>query len=355
MRRLVIMTLLALECFASCNRGDKTPGTPTAASPGSSSAPSPSPHAVAGNASESLPPLPPEIVRALFRPHREPVFPVNQIHRFQRPDGVIVTRSVESYPKLKTQVALRKIENLERRKAAIHLGTAAAPGAWPWEVVFLDGIDLPQCGGTLIAEDWVLTAAHCYPTPGDIVRVGTRNLASQDGQTAHAGFVCTHPDFDYGTLESDVALVRLQETLTQPFASLTPDATHQAAGTSAMAVGWGRSDPNIPGPANELQNAPLPILPTATCQAAYPAPPAQFLDGMMCAGEQGVARGPCVADSGGPLLVEESPNNWLQIGVTSWGDVCQLGIFPYGVFTKVSDFNGWINDVLTATNVKCQE
>ena len=351
MRRLVIaaIALFAFGCPLDVTTTKQASPAPPSPSP------SPSPTTLRlikpNQVLKPAPRLPPEILKKLFVPHAEPVFPRDMVHQFQRPDGVVVERQLHYYQekrKLSENRANQHIENLEveliRSGSALTGGFAAAAGAWPWHVTFFNMDGLPFCGGTLIAPQWVLTAGHCDPLPEDTALIGSTDLIN--GTQAGVSFSCVHAHYQDYPRDNDVALVKLTDPLPLTFVSMPADATFQAAGTSATSIGWGSTDPSLGGAPTTLQQASFPIVDTADCTTAYGT---AVTGTMICAGQHAPDVGPCIGDSGGPLLTIGESGEWLEIGVTSWGDMCQPTVYPYGVYARVSDFTAWIDGILHPT------
>ena len=96
-------------------------------------------------------------------------------------------------------------------------GQEAVPGAWPWMAALvsanLDDYNGQFCGGALIAPQWVLTAVHCVEneTPSSIdVTLGKHKLTDSGGERINVVEIIRHPNFNSSTLDSDVALLRLE-------------------------------------------------------------------------------------------------------------------------------------------------
>ena len=137
-------------------------------------------------------------------------------------------------------------------------GREAVPGAWPWQVALLyqgtaDAYRGQFCGGSLIAADWVLTAAHCVEgTDASLldVLVGAHRL-SNGGQRIRADLIIVHPAYDPFELDSDLALIRLSQPVTQTPISLyaLSGAADEMAFVRATVTGWGLADArNFPPP-----------------------------------------------------------------------------------------------------------
>ncbi len=222
-------------------------------------------------------------------------------------------------------------------------------------VIFTDGNGevLGLCGGTLIAPNKVLSAAHCAQASASTFFLVPSFYAFSDQLTAANLFsvssVIDHPNYDPVTLENDVAVFTLSRS-----ASFTPAKIHKGSdklvGTSGLLIGTGLTGTNPPRDEDRLQQVDAPITSNSACNNAW-----ERLGGirpvtskMLCAGFADNGRGSCSGDSGGPLYANIRGQRTI-VGTVSFGlGACEQNRATQG-YARMSAFTDFITAQSPAT------
>ena len=226
-------------------------------------------------------------------------------------------------------------------------GTALTSGERPW-MVSLQEYGQHFCGGSLIAPEWVLTAAHCVDGSNGQslqVRADFVNLQDPDaGQSSTVAEIIIHPGYA-DNQPTDLALLRLDVPMTgiNPVVLATEAfmTSYARPGASMSVSGWGVTQENGDIP-NLLQTTDVPLVSKEQCNAdiAYSG---EISETEICAGFQRGGKDSCQGDSGGPLVMHRL-GDYVQAGIVSWGEGCAIAN-KYGVYARVASFTDWINSV----------
>ncbi|XP_068205639.1 chymotrypsinogen A-like [Palaemon carinicauda] len=228
-------------------------------------------------------------------------------------------------------------------------GQETAVNEWPWQVGlrYLKTNDL-FCGGALINEQWIVTAAHCaepFQVSDISVVVGEHNQYQQSDTPFEDEItidrIIMHENYDPNTVDNDIALMHLSVPVTfndgvRPICLPFKYANNNFSGTSGTVTGWGQTVFN--GEVSDvLLEATLPILTTSECKE-YPIIRDSITENMICTYNQSLDA--CKGDSGGPLVWGDGGRQYL-VGIVSFGKGCGDKDAP-GVYTKVTNYLQWI-------------
>lgn len=242
--------------------------------------------------------------------------------------------------------AMRSHLDAVQAQGKIVNGVPADEDDFPWaaSIAFrtTGGSFFSFCGGSLIAPEWVVTAAHCKVEKSDKVILGRLDLRTSAGKVHNIAESITHPDYDPSTNNNDIALVRLtQASDHDPIPLIGPTGAAAPPEADFTVAGWGLLEEG--GEASPvLMKVTVPILTNPACAADYANAGVGISLNMLCAGQDG--KDSCQGDSGGPGMVDDPTlGDFRLAGVVSFGIGCAREGFP-GVYTRVSRYLTWIKD-----------
>ena len=244
---------------------------------------------------------------------------------------------------------------------------------YPWQVALTSSPSGSGfCGGSIIGDSWVLTAAHCVngdSPSGLYIRVGSSDPFASGGDSYSVNQIIVHPNYSGNSY--DFALVEIEGAFdyNENVASIdlvTPadiaDGV-QDGGVMATITGWGTTSSGG-SLSSTLQMVEAPIVENnVACGSSTDSNGnsgdyscSSLDETMICAGDLiDGGEDACQGDSGGPLAVRNAANTkWLLIGATSWGYGCADVNYP-GVWSKVSYVLDWITSNADVTSQICAD
>ncbi|CAM5117881.1 unnamed protein product [Eretmochelys imbricata] len=272
--------------------------------------------------------------------------------------ALLATSLVQGAPVSQNQAGCGK----QSVSGRIFNGQDAKDGAWPWQVsVQQNGFHI--CGGSLVSESWVVSAAHCFNLSVAIsayrVQLGEKRIVSETPAESFSSVkrIIPHPNYNSNSFLADIALVELEKPIAFT-ASISPvcllDASVRVpSGKPCWVTGWGNTLPQVYMPPETLQELEVLTVDSTICNDRYreglrePSGYNPIKDDMICAEYLGAYKGFAWGDSGGPLVCEEG-GTWYLAGIVSWVMVIKLnGVvsvapgYP-GVYNRPNAHNEWI-------------
>lgn len=237
-------------------------------------------------------------------------------------------------------------------------GQQVEQGGYPWLVALTYNFDQDLfqrqfCGASIIADTWVLTAAHClFDSRGEVltvndfkVAINAANLEDPEASELPVTNFFIHPSYNHSANNphSDIAVLELATSSGITPVKLSTKPSDVLTGLQATVIGWGATD--ISDEQNPLfpvwsHSVDVPIVSLDVCNAPQSYANSIY-ENQLCAGYIEGGRDSCIGDSGGPMVVTFE-GEVQQAGVVSFGYGCAQPNF-YGVYSDVPYFIGWIN------------
>ncbi|TMW54689.1 hypothetical protein DOY81_000220, partial [Sarcophaga bullata] len=235
-------------------------------------------------------------------------------------------------------------------------GKGATFGAYPWQVLVRESTWLGlftknKCGGVLITNRYVITAAHCQPgflaslvaVMGEFDISG--DLESKRAVTKNVKRVIVHRQYDPATFENDIALLELESPVqfdTHIVPICMPSDVADFTGRMATVTGWGRLKYGG-GVPSVLQEVQVPVIENSVCQEMFHTAGhnKKILNSFLCAGYANGQKDSCEGDSGGPLVLQRSDGRYELAGTVSHGIKCAAPYLP-GVYMRTTFYKPWL-------------
>ncbi|GAA6102256.1 transmembrane protease serine 13b [Tachysurus ichikawai] len=228
-------------------------------------------------------------------------------------------------------------------------GSVASTGQWPWQVsLHFEGSHV--CGGSVVSQDFIVSAAHCFPSDPPSWQI-VENWHVHPGVESqymlppphYIADIIIHELYNPNTHDNDIALLKLTQPIN--FTSTVkpvclPAYDHVVlTGTECWTTGFGVTQEGGALGSSQLMDVAVEIIDRTVCNTDYKG---LISNNMLCAGDMNGSRDTCQGDSGGPLVCQENDGHWYLFGVTSWGSGCGRVNSP-GVYSNVHTLLAWIH------------
>ncbi|XP_055921377.1 serine protease filzig [Eupeodes corollae] len=238
-------------------------------------------------------------------------------------------------------------------------GKGATFGEFPWQVLVRESTWLGlftknKCGGVLISNKYVVTAAHCQPgfLASLVAVMGEHDISgdleSKRSVTKNVKRVIVHRQYDAATFENDLALLELESPVnydTHIVPICMPADSADFTGRMATVTGWGRLKYGG-GVPSVLQEVQVPIIENSVCQEMFNTAghEKKILKSFLCAGYANGQKDSCEGDSGGPLVLQRADGRYELAGTVSHGIRCANPYLP-GVYMRTTYYKPWLRSI----------
>ena len=225
-------------------------------------------------------------------------------------------------------------------------GGFAPVGRYPYAVSIHGQRRQHFCGGSLIAQNLILTAAHCSVTYGEVY-INRYNLSDSSPPDQERFAILdefVHPKYNYIDYAYDFMIIRIDGKSKIAPIKLNRVSDIPSDNATLTVIGWGRNDTNGDYvPSEVLKEAEVFSFPQSSCDTYWQSYGFDISDDMMCAlRKTGIN---CRGDSGSPLLLKDGSDGDLQVGLVAWGSAdCDLSSAP-SVYARISNQIDWVDHV----------
>merc|ERR1719239_523738 len=244
-------------------------------------------------------------------------------------------------------------------------GSETEVNEYPWIAAFdfngVDGTSPGGCAASLVANNWAVTASHCFYNTDGVLTVTKDSMSLVLGVHDRTGTTDTnrkvltieeivlHPSYNHANSANDIALLKLSESVDLDAWSpaCLPTSGADFTGQNGWVYGWGKTSELGASLADKLLELEVPIVSDSVCASAMSAQGVSITSDMLCAGGED-GKDACGGDSGGPFTVADSQSGaHTLVGAVSFGVGCaRAGL--YGVYADVPFFRTWIDETIAA-------
>jgi secreted trypsin-like serine protease len=260
-----------------------------------------------------------------------------------------------AFPDMSRAEIRKKVEQLRKFLPRIIGGEDAKPGEFPYQVSLMfssnydsaPAVERHFCGGSIIGDEWVMTAAHCVAGMTGAQKyfsIGSGAIDLDKLEEYELDGIWIHPNYDGGSLDYDFAIIKVKNPFFDPEIAVVDrdDNQHIAVGTTATITGWGV---DASGQIQQiLKKADVQVISRADCNDAD-SYNGTVTSRMICLGLEKGGKDTCQGDSGGPAAARVEGGARVLFATTSWGHGCAEPE-KFGVYGRLIAVRDWIDGIV---------